>query len=75
MDRGSWRTTVHGVTKESDMTQQPNNNNKSYVKCSYHTNNNNKINRAEGAGCSHGMDCNNGFTDVPCFPCHQVAYL
>ena len=57
------------------MTQQPNNNNKSYVKCSYHTNNNNKINRAEGAGCSHGMDCNNGFTDVPCFPCHQVAYL
>ena len=61
--------------KESDMTQQLNNNNKSYIKCSYHTNNNNKINRAEGDGCPHGMDCNSGFTDVPCFPCHQIAYI
>ena len=26
MDRGAWRTTVHGVTKESDMTEQLNNN-------------------------------------------------
>jgi len=23
MDRGAWQTTVHGVAKESDMTQQP----------------------------------------------------
>ena len=22
MDRGAWRATAHGVTKESDMTQQ-----------------------------------------------------
>ena len=29
MDRGSWRAAVHGVTKESDMTQRLiNNNNK-----------------------------------------------
>ena len=26
MDRGAWRATVHGVTKESDMTSQLNNN-------------------------------------------------
>ena len=26
MDRGAWRATVHGVTKESDMTEQLNNN-------------------------------------------------
>ena len=25
MDRGAWQATVHGVTKESDMTQQLNN--------------------------------------------------
>ena len=28
MDRGAWRATVHGVTKESDMTYRLNNNNK-----------------------------------------------
>ena len=27
-DRETWRTTVHGVGKESDMTEQLNNNNK-----------------------------------------------
>ena len=27
MDRGSWQATVHGVTKESDTTEQLNNNN------------------------------------------------
>ena len=27
MDRGAWQATVHGVAKESDMTQQLNNNN------------------------------------------------
>ena len=27
MDRGTWQTTVHGVIKESEMTQQLNNNN------------------------------------------------
>ena len=26
MDRGAWQARVHGVTKESDMTKQPNNN-------------------------------------------------
>ena len=26
MERGAWRVRVHGVTKESDMTEQPNNN-------------------------------------------------
>ena len=26
MDRGAWQARVHGVTKESDMTEQPNNN-------------------------------------------------
>ena len=26
-DRGAWRATVHGVTKESDITKQPNSNN------------------------------------------------
>ena len=26
MDRGAWRVTVHGVMKESDMTEQLNNN-------------------------------------------------
>ena len=26
MDRGAWQATVHGVTKESDMTKQLNNN-------------------------------------------------
>ena len=28
MDRGAWQATVHGVTKESDMTWQLNNSNK-----------------------------------------------
>ena len=28
MDRGAWQTTVHGITKELDMTEQLNNNNK-----------------------------------------------
>ena len=28
IDRGAWQAAVHGVTKESDMTQQLNNNNK-----------------------------------------------
>ena len=28
MDRGAWKATVHGVTKESDTTQRLNNNNK-----------------------------------------------
>ena len=28
MDRGSWQGTVHGVTKQLDMTEQLNNNNK-----------------------------------------------
>ena len=28
MDRGGWRTTVHGVTKVSDMTEQLNKKNK-----------------------------------------------
>jgi len=27
MDRGAWQATIHGVTKELDKTQQPNNNN------------------------------------------------
>ena len=27
MDRGAWQATVHGVAKQSDMTQQLNNNN------------------------------------------------
>ena len=27
MDRGAWQVTVHGVAKESDMTEQVNNNN------------------------------------------------
>ena len=31
MDRGAWGATVHGVTKESDMTEQLNNN--SYKMC------------------------------------------
>ena len=26
MNRGVWRATVHGVTKESDTTERPNNN-------------------------------------------------
>jgi len=26
LDRGAWRAAVHGVTKESDMTEQLNNN-------------------------------------------------
>ena len=29
MDRGAWQATVHGVTKESDTTEQLNNNNNS----------------------------------------------
>ena len=29
MNRGAWRATVHGIAKESDMTWQLNNNNKS----------------------------------------------
>ena len=29
MDRGPWQATVYGVTKESDMTEQPNNDNQS----------------------------------------------
>ena len=28
MDRGAWQATVRGVTKESDMTEQLNNNTK-----------------------------------------------
>ena len=28
MDRGAWQATVHGITKESDMTYGLNNNNK-----------------------------------------------
>ena len=28
IDRGTWQATVHGVTKESDMFRQLNNNNK-----------------------------------------------
>ena len=31
MDRGAWWDTAHGVTKESDMTEQLNNN--SYKMC------------------------------------------
>ena len=27
MDRGAWQVTIHGVAKESDMTEQLNNNN------------------------------------------------
>ena len=27
MDRGSWQATAHGVAKESDTPEQPNNNN------------------------------------------------
>ena len=30
MDRGAWWAIVHGVTKESDMPQQLNNDNKQY---------------------------------------------
>ena len=26
MERGAWQVTVHGVAKESDMTEQPNSN-------------------------------------------------
>ena len=32
MDRRAWQATVHGVMKESDVTQQPNNNS---VNCNY----------------------------------------
>ena len=28
MDRGAWQTTVHGVAKQLDMTEQLNNNDK-----------------------------------------------
>ena len=35
MDRGVWRATVHGVAKESDMTEQLNNNNPKYGFCSW----------------------------------------
>ena len=31
MDRGAWWATVHGVTKESDMTEQLNNNNMGWI--------------------------------------------
>ena len=31
MDRRAWRATVHGVTKQSDMTEQLNNNSNSYI--------------------------------------------
>ena len=31
MDRGAWRVTVHGVTKESDTTSQLNNNKIIYI--------------------------------------------
>ena len=31
MDRGAWQVTIHGVTGESETTQQVNNNNKQYV--------------------------------------------
>ena len=30
MDRGAWQPTVHRVSKEWDMTEQPNNNNKKW---------------------------------------------
>ena len=35
MDRGAWWATVHEVTKESDMAQQLNNNNKDLLVPSY----------------------------------------
>ena len=28
MDKGAWQATIHGVAKESDMTEQLNSNNK-----------------------------------------------
>ena len=31
MDKTVWQATVHGVTKESEATQQPNNNNNTYI--------------------------------------------
>ena len=31
MDRGAWQASVHGVTKEWDMTKQLNNNKNTYV--------------------------------------------
>ena len=31
MDGGAWWATVHGVTKESDMTEQLNNNNMGWI--------------------------------------------
>ena len=31
MERGAWQVTIHGVTGESETTQQVNNNNKQYV--------------------------------------------
>jgi len=31
MGRGAWQATVHGVSKESDMTEQLNYNNKKYI--------------------------------------------
>ena len=30
-DKGAWQATVHGVTKQSDMTEQLNNNNNNAV--------------------------------------------
>ena len=33
MDRGAWRATVHGVTKELDMTEQLNNNYTTVLPC------------------------------------------
>ena len=32
-DRGAWRVTIHGVTKESNTTQQLNDNNTGYFRC------------------------------------------
>jgi len=32
IDRGPWQGIVHGVTKESDMTEPPNNNNNYAIK-------------------------------------------
>ena len=31
MDRGAWQATVHGVTKESDTTEQLNKNNVAFI--------------------------------------------
>ena len=36
MGRGAWQTTVHGVAKESDTTEQLNNNNNLHIKSFTH---------------------------------------